>query len=236
MGIGDFFNLILYQPLFNFLILLYTYLPGHDFGVAVIVLTLIIKLILLPTSLKSIRSQKIMADLQPKLKEIQKKYKDDKEKQSREVFKLYQETKINPFSGCFPLLLQLPILIALYQVFLKGFNEEVLKSTLYGFIPYSKQLNLMFLGLIDLTQPNIFLALTAGGLQFIQSKISTPKKTSSQKDTSQMIQSQMMYFIPILTIFIVWKFGSIIGLYWITSTLFSIGEHYLVTKKIKTNA
>ena len=89
MGIGDFFNLVLYQPLFNILILLYTYLPGHDFGVAVIVLTLIIKLILLPTSLKAVRSQRIMADLQPKLKEIQEKYKDNKEQQSQEIFKLY---------------------------------------------------------------------------------------------------------------------------------------------------
>jgi len=236
MGIGDFFNLVLYQPLFNILILLYTYLPGHDFGVAVIVLTLIIKLILLPTSLKAVRSQRIMADLQPKLKEIQEKYKDNKEKQSQEIFKLYQKTKTNPFSGCLPLLLQLPVLIALYQVFLKGFKNEILESTLYSFVPYSKSISLMFLGIIDLSQPNFFLALIAGILQFIQSKISMPKKTSDKKDTSQMIQSQMTYFFPLLTVFIVWKFGSIIGLYWITSTLFSIGEYYLITKKMKTNA
>jgi len=232
MGIGDFFNLILYQPLFNILILLYTYLPGHDFGVAVIILTLIIKLILLPTSLKAIRSQKMMSDLQPKLKEIQEKYKDNKEKQSQEIFKFYQKTKTNPFSGCLPLLLQLPVLIALYQVFLKGFKNEVLESTLYSFIPYSKSISLMFLGVIDLSQPNFFLALIAGILQFIQSKISLPKQISEKKDASQMIQTQMIYFFPLLTVFIVWKFGSIIGLYWITSTLFSIGEYYLATKKI----
>jgi len=246
MGIGNFFNLILYQPLFNILILLYVYLPGHDFGIAIIVLTLIIKLILFPTSLKAIRSQRIMADLQPKLKEIQKKYKDDKQKQSQETFKLYQKTKVNPFSGCLPLLLQLPILIALYQVFLKGFKSEILKSTLYNFIPLTSSINLMFLGIIDLSKPNFFLALTAGILQFFQSKLSMAKSSTAlvvnnkenpkKGDFSSMMQNQMLYFFPILTVFIVWKFGSTIGLYWITSTLFSIGEQYIVKSKMQNHA
>ena len=236
MFLIDFFNTVLYQPLFNILILLYIYLPGHDFGIAIIVLTLIIKLVLFPTSLKAIRSQRVMADIQPKIKEIQDKYKDSKEKQSRAVFDFYKKEKVNPFSGCFPLLLQLPILIALYQVFLKGFKPEILKSTLYNFVSYPESISLMFLGIIDLSQANFFLALLAGILQFFQSKISMPKKTSGRKDTSQMIQSQMIYFFPFLTVFIVWKFGSLIGLYWITSTLFSIGEQFLVIKKLKKHA
>ncbi len=120
MSIGNIFNLILYQPLLNFLILLYIYLPGHDFGVSVIVLTVVVKLILSPTSIKALRSQKKMAEIQPRLSEIQEKYKEDKEKQSRATMELYKEAKVNPFSGCFPLLIQLPILIALYQVFLGG--------------------------------------------------------------------------------------------------------------------
>ena len=117
----SFYNTVLYQPLFNALILLYEYFPGHDFGIAIVVLTLIIRFALYPSSAQAIKSQEAMARLQPKIKELQDKYKDNKEQQAKEIMELYQKEKINPFSGCLPLLIQLPILIALYQVFLKGF-------------------------------------------------------------------------------------------------------------------
>jgi len=233
MSIEAFFNTVLYQPLFNVLILLYVYFPWHDFGVAVILLTLIMRIVLSPASIKTVRSQKALSELQPKIKEIQQKYKGDKEKQSKAMFELYQKAKVNPLSGCLPLLLQLPVLIALYQVFLRGFEEEVLRKTLYTIIPYPGSISLMFLGLIDLTQSNIYLALLAGVLQFFQSKISMPEKDSEKKDSAQIIQTQMIYFFPLFTVFIVWKLGAIIALYWITSTLFSIGEHYLIFNKNK---
>ena len=233
----QFFNLVLYQPLLNGLILLYTYLPGRDFGIAVIVLTLIIRLILHPSSLKAIKSQKALSSLQPKIKEIQNKYKGNREELAKATMELYRREKISPFSGCLPLLLQLPILIALYRVFffLKDFAPEALKAVLYGFVPYPGLINLTFLGIINLSQSNFFLALTAGVLQFFQSKMSIGKQQSKKGDFSSMMQSQMLYFFPVFTIFIVWKLGSIIGLYWIVSTLFSIGEQYIVKSKI-TNA
>ena len=98
----QFFNLVLYQPLLNALILLYNFLPGNDFGLAVIVLTIIIRLILHPTSVKAIKSQKALSLLQPKLKEIQRKYKNDRAKLARATMELYQKEKISPFSGCLP--------------------------------------------------------------------------------------------------------------------------------------
>ena len=236
----QFFNTILYIPLVNLLILLYVYLPGHDFGIAVIILTLITKLILFPSSLKSIKSQRKIAIIQPKIKEIQQKYKGDRQAQSRAMMELYQKEKVNPVSGCLPLLLQLPILIALYQVFLRGLDSEILRNTLYGFVPNPGGIDFMFLGIINLGQANIFLALVAGILQFFQTKISLPQKQTSSStpadkggkmDFSSMFQSQMLYFFPVITVLIVWKLGSMIGLYWITSTLFSIGEQYIVKKK-----
>jgi len=121
----QFFNIVLYQPLLNGLILLYTYLPGHDLGIAVIVLTLIMKLILHPSSLHAIRSQKALSTLQPKVKEIQRKYKDDKQAGARATMELYKKEKISPFSGCLPLLKQLPNLIAIYQSVLKRLRPEV---------------------------------------------------------------------------------------------------------------
>jgi len=236
----QFFNTILYQPLVNLLILLYSYLPGNDFGVAVIILTLITKLILFPSSFKSIQSQRKITAIQPKIKEIQQKYKGDRQAQSRAMMELYQKEKVNPVSGCLPLLLQLPILIALYQVFLRGLESEVLQNTLYNFVPNPNGIDFMFLGIINLGQTNIFLALLAGILQFFQTKISFPQKPKTsltpvnkgeKMDFSSMFQSQMLYLFPVITVLIVWKMGSIIGLYWITATLFSIGEHYIVKKR-----
>ena len=229
----SFFNIVLYQPLLNGLILLYTYLPGQDFGVAVIVFTLLIKLILHPSSLHAIRSQKAMAKIQPKVKEIQKKYKGDRQKQAQATMELYKKEKISPFSGCLPLLLQLPILIALYQVFLKGLKPESLTASLYSFVPNPGEIVPVLLGIVNLSQPNLLLALLAGILQFFQSKISVGRQKTKKGDFSSMMQNQMLYFFPIFTVFIVWKLGSIIGLYWIVSTLFSIGEQYMVKSKAK---
>ena len=235
--LSTFFNTILYQPLLNLLIIFYAYLPGHDFGVAVIILTLLIKIVLSPTSLKAARSQRALSKLQPKIKEIQDKYKNDKAKQSQSMMEMYQKEKINPLSGCFPILIQLPILIAMYQVFLRGLTSEALRNSLYSFVPYPSSINLVFLGIIDLSQPSLFLAILAGVLQFFQSKLSiVPNKAkegkdSNKKDFSSMMQNQMLYFFPLLTVFIVWKFGSIIGLYWVVSALFSIGEQYIIKKR-----
>lgn len=232
-AIISFFNIVLYQPLLNGLILIYTYLPGRDFGMAVIIFTLLIKLILHPSSLHAIRSQKAMARIQPKVKEIQKKYKDDKQAQARATMELYKKEKISPFSGCLPLLLQLPILIALYQVFLKGLRPESLTASLYSFVPNPGEITPVLFGVLSLAQPNLLLALVAGALQFFHSKLSMGQQKTKKGEFSSMMQSQMLYFFPIFTVFIVWKLGSIIGLYWIVSTLFSIGEQYLVKSKIK---
>jgi len=149
---------------------------------------------------------------------------------------LYQKEKINPFSGCLPMLLQLPVLIALYQVFLRGLNPEALSGSLYSFVNNPGLINFSFLGIIVLTNSNIFLAFLAGALQFYQLKISTNPKQNIQgkgSDFSKTMQSQMIYFFPLFTVYIVWQFGSIIGLYWIVSILFSIAEHYIVIKKEK---
>jgi len=233
MFLKEFFYIILYKPLVNLLVLLYNFLPGSDFGVAVIALTLIVKLLLLPSSLKSIRSQRALTKIQPKIKELQRKFKDDKQKQAFAVMELYKKEGINPASGCLPFLVQLPILIALYQVFLKGFREEALKPFLYSFVSLPKHFDFMFLGAVNLLQPSLFLAILAGGLQFFQTRISLSHKPASslsdkKADFSNLLQSQMLYFFPLLTVFIVWRFGAVLGLYWITSTVFSIGEHYLI--------
>lgn len=225
------FQTILYRPIFNALVLLYQYLPGHDFGVAIIILTLAIRFLLYPSTLKSIKSQKTLQEIQPKIKEIQSKFK--KEDQARELMALYKNEKINPFSGCLPLLVQLPILIALFLVIRNLSSGAIDGNIVYSFISNPGKVNTIFLGIMNLTQSSPYLAVLAGILQFFQSKTMTPKtkKTSKDRnDMSQMMQKQMLYFFPFFTVLILWGFPSAIGLYWITTTVFSIGQQYLVLK------
>jgi len=232
------FNVILYQPLFNALVLLYEYLPGHDFGVAVIALTVIIRLLFYPLMVQSIKSQKSLSELQPKIQEIQSEYKDDKEKQARATMELYQKEKINPFGGCLPLLIQLPILFALYRVFWQGFQPEAM-DMLYSLVPHPGTIDPTFLGIINLGEASLVLAVLAGITQFFQTKMITPKTPKSKQGEGQMAQfsgmmrKQMLYFFPIFTVFILWKLPAAIGLYWVITALFSILQQYLIFKKPK---
>lgn len=232
----NFFNAFLYLPLFNSLVLLYNYLPGHDFGIAIILLTIIIRIILYPVSVKALNSQKNLQALQPKMQEIQKKHKDNKEQLAKETLELYRREKINPFSGLFLAIIQLPILIALYTVFWKGLNPAEL-ANLYSFVSNPGQINAVFLGIVDLSKANFVLAVLAGIFQFFQTKMLTPKSIPGQgksSDMSQIMQKQMVYFFPFLTVFILMSMPSAIGLYWIVSGIFSIVQQYFILKKTVT--
>jgi YidC/Oxa1 family membrane protein insertase len=236
----NFFYIILYQPLFNALVLLYNYIPGHDFGIAIVFLTLVIRFILFPISIKAINSQKGLQKLQPKIQELQKKYKDDKEKQAKEILELYKSEKINPFSGLLLALIQLPILIALYQVFWNGLNPKELMA-LYSFVANPGQINALFVHLIDLSKPNLILAILAGLTQYFQTKMVLPKngptaeKKGNGPDFSQVMQKQMVYFLPVFTVIILVSLPSALGLYWTVSGLFSVVQQYFVLKEDKKN-
>ncbi|MEK7537045.1 MAG: YidC/Oxa1 family membrane protein insertase [Patescibacteria group bacterium] len=229
------FNTVLYAPFFNLLVFLYNTVAFNDFGIAIILLTLIIRLLLSPLSVKTIKSQKALAELQPKIKEVQEKFKNDAQKQTQEVMGLYRRHKVNPFSGCFPLLIQLPILIALYRVSVAGFEENSL-SVLYDFIKNPDFLNSTSLGFINLTKRNILLSVIAGAVQFWQTKMSSSFSKSSAAPRDQTanplgaINHQMLYFFPIITIIISMSFPAGLPLYWITTTLFSIIEQAYINK------
>jgi len=235
------YHILLYQPLYNSLVLLYHYLPGHDFGLSIIVLTLLVRLILYPLMHSSLKSQKAMSALQPKLQEIQKKYKGDLTKQSQAIMELYRKEKINPASGFLSLLIQLPLLIALYQVFWK-FSTPGQAAYLYSFVPNPGEIEPMFLNLLNLAEPSVPLAILAGIFQFFQTKMITPppSKKGRSKDSmsrfTQVFQKEMLYFFPIFTVLILWRLPSAIGLFWITTTLFSIGQQYMVYGKGDSNS
>ena len=230
--ITDIFNKLFYQPLFNVLILLYTLVPGRDFGVAVVLLTLLIRILLYPLNLKSMKSQRALSKLDPKLKEIKKKFKNDKERTAKETLELYQKEKINPFSGFLLILIQLPILFALYKVFNRFvFVEEL--NLLYSFMPNPGEIKPYFLT-IDLSRPHFYLALFAGICQFFQAKAQDVRlKVETKKfgDFSKMFQKQMLYFFPAFTFIILLKIPSAIALYLIVSTIFSILQMLYIKKR-----
>ncbi|KPJ57561.1 hypothetical protein AMJ49_00350 [Parcubacteria bacterium DG_74_2] len=226
------FEVILYKPLFNVLILFYEFLPGRDLGFAIILLTVIIRLILYPLMSKSIKSQKKISRFQKEIEDIREKFKEDKETQAKALISFYRKEKFNPFGGFLFLLIQLPILIALYQVLSRGFQQTEL-SNLYSFIPNPGLVNPTFLGLINLSQPNLIFAILAGILQFLQSKVgfSEEKTEDSMANFSNLIQHQMVYFFSVITFLFLLRLPSALAIYWITNSVFSIFQQHLIFKK-----
>ena len=232
------YHTLLYKPLFNLLVFFYNIVPGHDMALAIILLTIVIKLILLPLSLQATRSQKALQDLQPKMQEIKERYKDNKEKQAQALMELYKKEKVNPLSSCFPLLIQFPFLIAVFQVFRNGFRPESL-DLLYSFIHRPETLNPYTWGGIDLSHPVVAFAVLAGIAQYWQTKMLSsqkpPIKSPDAKDESitAIMNKQMTFMMPIFTVFIGLSFPGGLTLYWLTTTLLMIVQQQFMFKKAK---
>lgn len=239
------FDNIIYEPIYNLLVLLYNIIPGQDFGLAIITLTIVIKLALLPLSKKQIESQKKMQELQPKIKAIQTKYKDDKEKQTRELMEFYKNNKVNPLAGCLPLIIQLIILIAIYRVIINISDADFLISgeVLYNFIHNPGQIKHLFINLVDLAHPSIALAILSAIAQYYQAKIMIKRqekpaeetKDAAEPDFAQIMTTQMLYIVPAMTLYFGWVFPAGLSLYWFVSTVFMIiQQEYLLKIKNKS--
>src|SRR3989344_7934309 len=227
------FNELLYRPLFNATVLLYNLIPGQDFGLAIISLTIIIRIILFPLSVKALKSQKAIAKINPKTKELKEKHKNDQVAYNKAVMDLYKEHGVNPMAGCLPLLIQLPVIIALYQAFVAGFNPENLKALLYTFIQNPEAINKTSLGFIDVTAKNHPMAILTGIVQFFQSKMAVSQMPSAGDGIGKELSSlngQMLYFFPVMIIIIGWNLSAGIVLYFLTTTLFSIVEQMYIKK------
>lgn len=231
----EFFKIILYEPLLNLLVFFYNIIPGHDLGVAIIILTVVIKLLLFPLSRKGVKAQKSLQIVQPKIEAIKKKYAHDKEKQTQVIMNFYKENKVNPFSSCLPLLVQLPILIAVFQVFRVGLTSVELP--IYSFIYNPGSLNVMSFNFLNLAEPSIFLAVVTAILQYFQTKLMSvdkpPEKFVKQggaKDENMMsmMNKQMKYMMPAITLFIGMTLPSGLMLYWLVSVLISILEQKII--------
>jgi YidC/Oxa1 family membrane protein insertase len=225
------FNLVILEPMLNFLVLLTKYFFG-SFGLAILVLTVVVRLITFPTYTRQMKSQRAMQELQPKIREIQKKYAKDRERQSQETMKLYKEHGVNPLGCAFPMLIQLPIWIGLYQSIIQGLayapeNFVGLSKRLYSVSVIQGQVPLdrHFLWL-DLGSGDIFMAIIVAGTMWMLQKMSTP----SVADPSQQSMSRMMnWMMPLMFGFFALTFPSGLSLYWALTNILSMAIQYRMT-------
>lgn len=239
-----YFNEFLTRPILNLLLWLYDVVPGRDIGIAIILLTVIVKLVLHPFSVAQIKQQRALQALQPKIDEIRQRFKDDKEAQAKELMALYKAEKVNPASSCLPLLIQLPIFIALYHALDSSLKSQGF-GMLYPFVPNPGQVQATFLGLLDLAKPNYFLAVIAGAIQYFQTKqfmvppgatVSPPaevNKAEGAKDESMavMMNKQMLYVMPIVTVVIGFSLPGGLTLYWLTLSALTVVQQWLMARK-----
>jgi len=235
-----FFHTILYQPIFNLFVGLYDLVPGNDVGLVILLITILIRLALYPSTSKSIKAQRNMQELQPKMEAIKKQYKDNKQKQTQEIMALYKNNKVNPMSSCLPMLIQLPILIALYMVLRDGLASTNIAQNLYSFVPDPGEINSMSFGIFDLSKPNYILAVLAGAAQFVQAKTLSRKqapkiagKGAKDENMMSMMNKQMLYFMPILTVIIGLQLPAGLTLYWFFSTVLMASQQIILNKRDK---
>lgn len=236
-------NTIFYQPVYNILIFIVNNVTFGDVGFAIILITIIIKFILYPLTKKSIRSQILMKRMEPEMKQIKKDY-PNKEEQAKKTFELYKKYGTNPFSGCIVVLLQLPVIFALYFVIYKGLALDA--GPIYSFLSKPTTINMNFLGLIDMGGKSIVLAFLAGATQFIQGYLSSPikpkvevlkagvepEKASFQDELSNSMQTNVKYILPIFIAFISWQISAAVALYFVISNIFTIVQEWYIRKTI----
>ncbi len=233
---------VFFDPTYNLLIFVAGHIPGGDVGIAIIVFTIVMKLILLPLSLKAAHTQYAMRLLEPKLAEIKEKYKEKREELARATMAAYSEAGINPLTSILLLFIQIPILIALFFAVSTGGGvklPEVNTDLLYSFVFGPKDLSMLFFGVFDITQKSIILALLAAGTQYIQGHLSLPplkEKTTTEpnlkEDLARSMQLQMKYMMPVVIGIAAFTTSSAIALYFVVSNIAAIAQEYIVRARI----
>jgi len=232
--IGDLFREILMRPMANSLVLLYLGL-FNNFGLSIIVFTVLIRIATMQLTLKQIKSTRAMSTLQPKMKELQARYKNDRQKLSQETFKLYREHGVNPIGCLGPLVIQFPIWIGLYWALIRVLpsspeNLADLSQLLYGWLPVVHKaipVDSTFLWL-DLAVPDTLpvMPLLVGASMWVQQKMMTyPSQDPKQAQTQQM----MLWMMPLLFVFLTFSFPSGLALYWLATNIMGVAIQYVTT-------
>lgn len=229
------FNTFVFTPLYNFLVYLVNIIPGHYMWLAVFVTTILVKIILVPMYKKQVRDQLVMAHVAPKIKAIQEKYKDkkpeEKAQMGTEVMSIYKDHKVSPFGTILLLIIQLPILFALYRIFL--YKIETHYSSLYSFVSVPEYINNFFLT-INLTEKSILIGILAVASQFIANQFLFSKKPdASAGEFAQSMHIQMKYMFPIIIGAVSFFTPAVISLYIIVGNVFAIWQEVYVKRPLE---
>lgn len=233
------FTTILVQPLFNLLMVIYAFVPGHDFGIAIIIMTILVRLALWPILASQLRSQKKLQNLSPEVAGVKKKAKGDKQLESKLLMELYKEKEINPFASLIPLLIQLPLFLALYvalrDVIKPGEIAHLVYHGLQHFngikevIAHPSEFKPSLFGLINLSKPSWILALVAGVTQYFQTKQLIPQATPG--DTQAQAMAATTKIFPFLTFLIGLRLPSALALYWAMASAVAIFQQSIELRK-----
>jgi YidC/Oxa1 family membrane protein insertase len=231
------FDTVLVYPLFNLLLVLYAFV--RDFGVAVIILTLLVRILLWPVMNKQLHSQKAMRELAPEVAKVRKKAKGDRQLESQMLMELYKEKEINPFASFLPLLIQLPLFLALYAVLRDIVKPGMIHKLAYTSVSHlgpiktiilnQHMFNPTLLGMVNMAKPSVVLAIIAAGAQFIQTKQLAPAKTEG--DSQAQAMAIMTYAFPILTLVIGLTLPAALALYWAVTSLAAVYQQWIVLNK-----
>lgn len=230
----ELFDTLIYEPIYNALAFIVNIVPGGDIGIAIIILTLLIKFALFPLSLAAVRSQAAMQEIDPELKRIRKKFENDREESAKRTMALLKEKKVNPFVSIFLVLIQLPVILGLYFVFaLEGAGGGFDPGLLYPFIPLPDSPSFIFLGSVDLAAPSMALAALVAISQFVNARIMQLPPPSGEAgtlshDLSKSLQLQMKYVFPVVMGFVAYVISAAIALYFLVSNLFQLFQELYV--------
>jgi YidC/Oxa1 family membrane protein insertase len=232
----DLFRDLVFVPIYNLLVFLIDSIPGGDLGIAVIAVTLVVKFILMPLSLAAARTQKAMRVIEPELKELRERLKDDREAQAKELMALYKRHGVNPFASILMLFIQIPIVLGLYLVCKDVALDPLYSDILYGFIPVPDVMSTAFLGLFPVAHSSIVLALIAGVTQYFYAHAAIPVPAKSENPTptmqeefARMMSLQARYMFPVLITLFSYASGAL-ALYFASSNLFMVAQEFIARK------
>lgn len=236
------FNSFFLKPIYNIVVFFLDVIPGHDIGIAIILTTILVKLILLKPNINSQKSNYLMREAQAEIDGLKNKYKSDNKKIAEETMLLYKEKKIKPFSSILVLIIQIPVFFALYYVFRDGVSLKT--NLLYSFNHFPEYVKSLAFGFLDLSKKHwlvgVFTAITmfifskrqADTFKKISGKSKPANPNSFQASFAKNLQTQMVYFLPIISGISAAVLPSVIGVYWIANNILNILQDIYIQKKL----
>jgi YidC/Oxa1 family membrane protein insertase len=234
------FHTLFYEPLYNLVAVLLSIMPLHDIGAAIIAVTIIVKGVLLPFNMSALRSQHVMKKIEGEMNELKAQHKDNPQDLSKHMMALYKREKINPFASLLVIVIQMPVLFALYFVVLNGLHAD--PNSLYSFVTFPEKLHTLAFGVLDVTQKSMIIAILTAVSSYVLARFQTSSMTSTKAAHEETFQDhfmksmriQLLYVLPIIIGVSAYILPSALGLYWITGNIIGILQDMYFKAKIRS--